>query len=113
MQVDPNKLVLQPSTESVITVNVSVSLDFLVEGQVTWLVTVHPLLTLNFFCTWFLPLEKRKMLCSVMVGLLKNRQDDVRVDANCCFINCIAIFFIIIVLQFNTVTIFLLAFCTC
>ena len=41
---------LQPSIESVVT-NSFVSSDFLVDGQVSGLGTVHPLLTLNFFST--------------------------------------------------------------
>ena len=47
---------LQPSIESVIA-NSFVPLDFLVDGQVSGLRTVQPLLTLNFFCTWILPLQ--------------------------------------------------------
>ena len=31
--------------------------DFLVDGQVSWLGTVHPLLTLGVFSTWILPLH--------------------------------------------------------
>ena len=58
---------LQPSTELVIA-NFAVPSDFLVEGQVDELRTVHPLLTLCFFSTLFLPLFKRKM-SSVMDGL--------------------------------------------
>ena len=46
---------LQPSIESVVA-NSIVSSDFLVDGQVSGLGTVHPLLTLNFFSTWILPL---------------------------------------------------------
>ena len=47
---------LQPSTESVIA-NSSVPSDFIVDGQVSGLGTVHPHLTLNFFSTWILPLH--------------------------------------------------------
>ena len=47
---------LQPSIESVIA-NSFVPSDFLVDGQVSGLGTVHPLLTLNFFSTWILPLH--------------------------------------------------------
>ena len=44
--------------------------DFLVDGQVSGLGTVHPLLTLSFFSTWILPLHwKRKSLSSAMDGL--------------------------------------------
>ena len=42
---------LQPSIESVVA-NSFVPSDFLVDGQVNELGTVHPLLTLNFFSTW-------------------------------------------------------------
>ena len=41
---------LQPSIESVVA-NSFVPSDFLVDGQVSGLGTVHPLLTLNFFST--------------------------------------------------------------
>ena len=47
---------LQPSIESVVA-NSFVTSDFLVDGQVSGLGTVHPLLTLNFFSTWILPLH--------------------------------------------------------
>ena len=47
---------LQPSIESVVA-NSFVPSDFLVDGQVSRLWTVHPLLTLSFFCTWILPLH--------------------------------------------------------
>ena len=46
---------LQPSIESVVA-NSFVPSDFLVDGQVSGLGTVHPLLTLNFFSAWILPL---------------------------------------------------------
>ena len=46
---------LQPSIESVVA-NSFVQSDFLVNGQVSGLGTVHPLHTLNFFSTWILPL---------------------------------------------------------
>ena len=65
---------LQPSIESVVA-NSFVPSDFLVGGQVSGLGTVHPLLTLNFFSTWILPLHvvsstlKRKSSSSVMDGL--------------------------------------------
>ena len=42
---------LQPSIESVVA-NSFVPSDFLVDGQVSGLGTVHPLLTLDFFSTW-------------------------------------------------------------
>ena len=44
---------LQPSIESVVT-NSFVPSDFLVDGQVSGLETVHPFLTLNFLSTWTL-----------------------------------------------------------
>ena len=47
---------LQPSIESVVA-NLFVPSDFLVDGQVSGLGTVHPLLTLSFFSTWILPLH--------------------------------------------------------
>ena len=68
---------LQPSIESVIA-NSFVPSDFLVNGQVSGLGTVHPLLTLSFFRTWILPLHfvwlKRKTSSSVMDGLQKRRR---------------------------------------
>ena len=51
---------LQPSIESVVA-NSFVPSDFLVDGQVSGLGTVHPLLTLSFFSTWILPLH---VVCS-------------------------------------------------
>ena len=45
---------LQPSIESVVA-NTFLPSDFLVDGQVSGLGTVHPLLTLSFFSTWILP----------------------------------------------------------
>ena len=47
---------LQPSIESVVA-NSFVPSDFLVDGQVSGLGTVHSLLTMNFFTTWILPLH--------------------------------------------------------
>ena len=47
---------VQPSIESVVA-NSFVPSDFLVDGQVSGLGAVHPLLTLNFFSTWILPLH--------------------------------------------------------
>ena len=47
---------LQPSIESVVA-NSFVPSDFLVDGQVSGLGTVNPLLTLDFFSTWILPLH--------------------------------------------------------
>ena len=41
----------QPSTEPAVE-NVYVPSTFLMEGQVSGLGTVHPLLTLSFFSTW-------------------------------------------------------------
>ena len=65
---------LQPSIESVVA-NSFVPLDFLVDGQVSGLGTVHHLLTLSFVSTWILPLHvvssmlKRESSSSVMDGL--------------------------------------------
>ena len=70
---------LQPSIESVVA-NSFVPLDFLVDGQVSGLGTVHPLLTLSFVSTWILPLHvvsstlKRKSSSSVMDGLQRSRR---------------------------------------
>ena len=70
---------LQPSTESVVA-RFFVPSDFLVDGQVSGLGTVHPLLTLSFYGTWILPLHvvsstfKRKSLSSVMDGLQRRRK---------------------------------------
>ena len=47
---------LQPSIESVVAGSF-VQSYFLVDGQVSGLGTVHPLLTLRFFSTWILPLH--------------------------------------------------------
>ena len=47
---------LQSSIESVVA-NSFVPSDFLVDGQVSWLGTVHPILTLYFLSTWILPLH--------------------------------------------------------
>ena len=65
---------LQLFIESVVA-NSFVPSDFLVDGQVNGLGTVHPLITFNFFSTWILPLHvvsccastlKRKSSSSVM-----------------------------------------------
>ena len=70
---------LQPSTESVVA-NSFVPSDFLVDGQVSGLGTVHPLLPLSFVSTWILPLHvvsstlKRKSSSSVMDGLQRRRR---------------------------------------
>ena len=54
------------------------------DGQVSWLGTVHPLLTLSFFSTWILPLHvvsccvstlKRKSLSSVMDGFQRREEE--------------------------------------
>ena len=47
---------LQPSIESVVA-NSFLPSDFLVDGQVSGLATVHPLLTLIFRSNWILPLH--------------------------------------------------------
>ena len=71
---------LQPSIESVVA-NSFVPSDFLVDGQVSGLGTVHPLLTLSFVSTWILPLHvvsstlKRKSSSSVMDGLQRRRRE--------------------------------------
>ena len=68
------------------------------DGQVSGLGTVHPLLTLSFVSTWILPLHvvsstlKRKSSSSVMDGLqrrLFSRRDGVR-KTSCVwsFVNC-------------------------
>ena len=70
---------LQPSIVSVVA-NSLVPSDFLVDGQVSGLGTVHPLLTLSFVSTWILPLHvvsstlKRKSSSSVMDGLQGRRR---------------------------------------
>ena len=70
---------LQPSIESVVA-NSFVPSDFLVDGQVSGLGTVHPLITLSFVSTWILPLHfvsstlKRKSSSSVMDGLQRRRR---------------------------------------
>ena len=46
----------QTSIESVVA-NLFLPSDFLVDGQVCWLGTVHLLLTMSLFCTWILPLH--------------------------------------------------------
>ena len=69
---------LQPSIELVVA-NSFVPSDFLVDGQVSGLGTVHPLLTLSFVSTWILPLHvvsstlKWKSSSSVMDGLQRRR----------------------------------------
>ena len=51
------------------------------DGQVSGLGTVHPLLTLSFVSTWILPLHvvsstlKRKSSSSVMDGLQRREED--------------------------------------
>ena len=47
---------LQTSIESVVASSFVPS-DFLVDGQVSGLGTVHPILTLSFFSAWILPLH--------------------------------------------------------
>ena len=73
---------LQPSIELVFA-NSFVPSDFLVDGQVSGLGTVHPLLTSNFFSTWILPLHvatcyvlKRKSSTSIMDGLQSREEED-------------------------------------
>ena len=68
---------LQSSIESVVA-NSFVPSDFLVDGQVSGLGTVHPLLTLNFFSAWIFLLFKRKSSSSVMDGLQRRREEDWR-----------------------------------
>ena len=55
---------LQPSIESVVE-NSFVPSDFLVDGQVSGLGTVHPLLTMDFLSTWILPLHFFPLLSCV------------------------------------------------
>ena len=70
---------LQPSIESVVAISF-VSSDFIVDGQVSGLGTVHSLLILNFFSTWIFSLRvvssklKRKSSSSVMDGLQRRRR---------------------------------------
>ena len=70
-----------PSIESVVASSFVPS-DFLVDGQVSGLGTVHPLLTLSFVSTWILPLHvvsstlKRKSSSSVMDGLQRRKKKD-------------------------------------
>ena len=73
---------LQPFIESVVAISFVPS-DFLVDGEVSGLGTVQPLLTLNLFSTWILPLHvvsccvstlKSKSSSSVMDGLQRRRR---------------------------------------
>ena len=83
---------LQPSIESVVA-NSFVPSDFLVNGQISGLGTVHPLLTLNFLSTWILPLYvvsccvstlKRKSSSSVMDGLQRRKKNmSIKVELIC------------------------------
>ena len=66
-----SSLMMRPTTEPVI-VNFSVPSDFLVEVQVSGLGTVHPLLTLSFISTWFLPLQEEDVICSGGICVEKN-----------------------------------------
>ena len=72
---------LQPSIESVVA-NSFVPSYFLVDGQVSGLEIVHPLITLDILSTWILPPHvasccvstlKRKPSSSVMDGLQRRR----------------------------------------
>ena len=80
---------LQPSIESVVA-NSFVPSDFLVDGQVCGLGTVHPFLTLSVVNTWIPPLHvvsstlKRKSSSSVMDGLQRRR----RRNAKKCMHEC-------------------------
>ena len=82
---------LQPSIESVVA-NSFVPSDFLVDGQVSWLGTVHPLLTLSFVSTWILPLNvvssklKGKSSSSVMDGLQRRRRKNIEQKSTWQFI---------------------------
>ena len=66
--------------ESVVA-NSFVPSDFLVDGQVSGLGIVHPLLTLDFVSTWVLPLHvvsstlKMKSSSSVVDGLQRRKED--------------------------------------
>ena len=83
---------LQPSIESVVA-NSFVPSDFLVDGQVSGLGIVHPLLTLSFVGTWILPLHvvsstlKRKSSSSVMDGLQRREEDMYKCMCNKCMCN--------------------------
>ena len=80
---------LQPSIESVVA-NSFVPSDFLVDGHVSGLETVHPLLTLSFLSTWILPLHvvsstlKRESSSSVMDGLQRRRRRRKQIIATYC-----------------------------
>ena len=69
---------LQPSIESVVA-NSFVPSDFLVDGQVSGLGTVHPLLAIHFISTWILHAGsstlKRKSSSSVMDGLQRDKRE--------------------------------------
>ena len=91
---------LQPSIESVVA-NSFMPSDFLVDGHVSGLGTVHPLLTFNFLSTWILPLHvplstlKRKSSSSVMDGL-QRRSSFVRRKVLCSLsIKCCQWFFLV------------------
>ena len=79
------------SIESVVA-NSFVPSDFIVDGQVSGLGTVHPLLTLSFVSTWILPLHvvsstlKRKSSSSVMDGLQRRKEKKI------CLVNLSSIF---------------------
>ena len=72
---------LQPSIESIVA-NSFVPSDFLVDGQVSGLGTVHPYLTLSFIRTWILPLHvvssmlNRKLSSSVIDGLQRREGEE-------------------------------------
>ena len=70
---------LLPTTEPVVA-SVSVQSDFLLDGKVSGLGTVHPLLILSFLNTWYLTHEKRKTLSSVMDGFKKSKSVCHRID---------------------------------
>ena len=78
---------LKPSIESVVA-NSFVPSDFLVDGQVSGLGTVHPLLTSNFFSTGILPLHvvsstlMRKSSSSVMDGLQRRKNMQLTITHN-------------------------------
>ena len=63
---------LQPSNDPVVAISYVPS-DFLVDGQLRGLGTVHPLLTLDFISTWFPPLHM-KTLSSEMDGFQKKEE---------------------------------------
>ena len=67
---------LQSSIKLVVE-SFSVPSDFLVDGEISGLGTVHPLLTINFFSTWVLPHFMKKTLSFAMDGRQKREKIDI------------------------------------